>query len=380
MTMKISATTRAFLDSRFGSDYDPSRGYTSEEAVEARRRFRSSVEDSSRTSRSSHGAGADMNDDDNDDDDDEERHYNIVPAPLNCPPWICCLLPCLTKIPSMKAFKAISPEDAEVLRRQAPRGGGGGGGRGGGGGGAVDANQNHLTSQWIRYDATSLVCGDVIRLEEGDIVPADCLVVEVLEAPNHHPQRYYEDDVEQPQQQQPGGGGGGGHRRRPSLLVDSRAVTGEDKPRSIPASLCMDDGDSTDANSDAASGQSETHPETKQGSILKNSDDDVVQRSNFQQRQLHWGATVVQGRCIAIVTAIGTQTLVSRLIRSGKFPAKENVLLLALNSATAVLFENAQHHQQQQQHDPDDEDEEDAEAGISLLAARKNNPTTSSVV
>lgn len=96
--------------------------------------------------------------------------FNVVDPPINCPSWVCCLLPCIKSIPSMKAFRMIKPEDAEVLR----------------------------DGHWVRYDAASLVRGDIIRLEEGDIVPADCVVLSV-------------DDVQ--------------------MLVDGRYVTGEDKPR-----------------------------------------------------------------------------------------------------------------------------------------------------
>ena len=49
----------------------------------------------------------------------------------------------------MKLFATIQPDDAEILRN----------------------------GQWIRYDATSLVTGDIIRLEEGDLIPADCIVL-----------------------------------------------------------------------------------------------------------------------------------------------------------------------------------------------------------
>lgn len=102
-----------------------------------------------------------------------ERHgYNAVDPPVKCPAWICCLLPCIKHVPSMKAYRQMCADDAEVLRD---------GGR------------------WIRYDASSLVVGDVIRLEEGDIVPADCTVLEVDSADE--------------------------------LLVDLRQVTGEDKLR-----------------------------------------------------------------------------------------------------------------------------------------------------
>lgn len=97
--------------------------------------------------------------------------FNVVDPPIKCPAWVCCLLPCIHHIPSMKIFATLKPDDAEVLRN----------------------------GKWIRYDASSLVKGDVIRLEEGDIVPADCIVL-TLESSH-------------------------------DLLVDHRHVTGEDKPR-----------------------------------------------------------------------------------------------------------------------------------------------------
>lgn len=159
----------------------------------------------------------------------EREGFNVVKPPVDCPAWICCLLPCIKNIPSMKAFAQIRPEDAEILRN----------------------------AKWIRYDASSLVTGDVIRLEEGDQVPADCIVLSV----------------------ESGG----------ELLVDMRAVTGEDKPRSA-----------------------------------KVVDND---QQYTQDMQLFWGGTVVQGSGVAIVTAIGMQTLVAGLIRDKRFPPTENVLL-----------------------------------------------------
>jgi hypothetical protein len=83
---------------------------------------------------------------------EEAGTFNVVKPPINCPGWVCCLLPCIKSIPSMKAFAGIKPDDAEVLRN----------------------------GKWIRYDSTSLVTGDVIRMEEGDVVPADCILVELL--------------------------------------------------------------------------------------------------------------------------------------------------------------------------------------------------------
>ena len=103
---------------------------------------------------------------------EEDGSFNVVDPPIKCPAWICCLLPCIKHVPSMKAFRQIKPDDAEVLRN----------------------------GKWIRYDAASLVKGDVIRLEEGDIVPADCVVLSLQSSAE--------------------------------LLVDHRSVTGEEKPRS----------------------------------------------------------------------------------------------------------------------------------------------------
>lgn len=146
--------------------------------------------------------------------------FNVVKPPIDCPPTVCCLLPCIKHMPSMKAFKALQPEEAEVLRN----------------------------GTWIRYDVTSLVVGDIIRMEEGDIVPADCVVLDltITATSSRGPQE---------------------------LLVDVRGVTAEEKPRSakrIP----------------------------RKGPGI---DDPTVFVT--QPVQLFWGGTVVQGGCIAVVSA-----------------------------------------------------------------------------
>jgi hypothetical protein len=102
----------------------------------------------------------------------KDETFNVVDPPIKCPAWICCLLPCIKSIPSMKKFREIQPEDAEVLRE----------------------------SKWTRYDAASLVRGDIVKVMEGDIVPADCVLLSLLEG---------------------------------EIVVDMRTVTGEDNPRSI---------------------------------------------------------------------------------------------------------------------------------------------------
>lgn len=109
---------------------------------------------------------------------EESGSFNVVRPPVDCPGWICCLLPCIKSIPSMKAFAAIKPDDAEILRN----------------------------GKWIRYDAASLVTGDIVRMEEGDVVPGDCLLVN-LSIPEEE------------------------------LLVDLRPITGEERLKSITDSV-----------------------------------------------------------------------------------------------------------------------------------------------
>lgn len=150
--------------------------------------------------------------------------FNIVPPPVDCPAWLCVVLPCINHLKSMKAHKSCTPEDAEVLRN----------------------------GKWIRYDAASLVFGDVIRLEEGDIVPADCVIA--IDC-NH------EDE----------------------LLVDLRVVTGQSRPKQL----------------------------------------NVNEVRTRNQRTLLFGGTVVQGRALALVTAIGTETVLSQLIKNGEFPVPD---------------------------------------------------------
>jgi hypothetical protein len=170
---------------------------------------------------------------------EEAGSFNVVPPPINCPGWICCLLPCIKSIPSMKAFASIKPEDAEVLRN----------------------------GKWIRYDAASLVVGDIIRMEEGDIVPADCLLVEVSGA---------EDDEE--------------------LLVDLRPITGEERLKTITAA-----------------------------SLVAASEDDAAASPNTAHK-LYMGGKVVQGGATAVITAMGPNTLLAKLIREKRFPPTETIV------------------------------------------------------
>lgn len=173
--------------------------------------------------------------------------FNVVQPPINCPGWVCCLLPCIKSIPSMKAYAGIKPDDAEVLRN----------------------------GKWIRYDATSLVPGDVIRVEEGDVVPADCILVELSSA-----------DEE--------------------LLVDLRSITGEERLKSITTATLT---------------------------------------SSMGLPKLYMGGKVVQGGATAVITAIGPNTMVAKLIREKRFPPKEVILvdddfILGEESSTGISMGN----------------------------------------
>ena len=75
---------------------------------------------------------------------------NKVASPQNCPGWLCCLLPCLNSTPKMKAYFSHQSESTTVIRG----------------------------GQRFLLDSEDLVVGDVIFLFAGDIVPADCRIVE----------------------------------------------------------------------------------------------------------------------------------------------------------------------------------------------------------
>eukprot|EP00586_Coscinodiscus_wailesii_P011259 CAMPEP_0172501070 /NCGR_PEP_ID=MMETSP1066-20121228/145888_1 /TAXON_ID=671091 /ORGANISM="Coscinodiscus wailesii, Strain CCMP2513" /LENGTH=157 /DNA_ID=CAMNT_0013275663 /DNA_START=248 /DNA_END=721 /DNA_ORIENTATION=- len=137
----------------------------------------------------------------------------------------------------MKLFREIQPEDAEVLRN----------------------------GNWVCYDASSVVRGDIIRLREGDTVPADCKVLSLGLA------HINVDD-----------GGEGAAGKAHDLLVDVSCVTGESRP--------------------------------KVASVGGDGVADTV--------QLYYGGRVLQGAAIAIVTAVGDETMLSTLIRDNRWPPK----------------------------------------------------------
>eukprot|EP01082_Thalassiosira_pseudonana_P006375 g5997.t1 g5997 contig20:590148-590985(+) len=199
-----------------------------------------------------------------------EGGLNTVQPPLNCPKWICCLLPCINHIPSMKQFRLVQPDDAELLR----------------------------DGKWIRYDHTSLVAGDIVRLVEGDVIPADVVVIslgmdhvdatKIVEVGDDATNNDGDSSLD--------------------MTVDSHFITGETKPRQV---------------SNAANGTVK--------SITT----------------LYYGSRVLEGTCIALVTATGNQVLLARLISEGRWPPKGDL-------SDEVELGNTI-------------EDEDVEAGISLL-------------
>lgn len=110
---------------------------------------------------------------------------NRVTPPINCPSWVCCLLPCLLRTASMQAFHAALPREA-VVRRQATSALGGPAAAsppssqatGTAAAASKKQQQQPRKSHSLRMDASSLVYGDIVELSAGDLVSADMRVVE----------------------------------------------------------------------------------------------------------------------------------------------------------------------------------------------------------
>uniref|UniRef100_A0A7S2USP6 Cation-transporting P-type ATPase N-terminal domain-containing protein n=1 Tax=Fibrocapsa japonica TaxID=94617 RepID=A0A7S2USP6_9STRA len=75
----------------------------------------------------------------------EQEGTNVVPSPNKCPGWLCCLLPCILSTRKNKLFAENVPEEANVLRN----------------------------GKWLLMDYGSIVRGDIVKIKEGDIIPAD---------------------------------------------------------------------------------------------------------------------------------------------------------------------------------------------------------------
>lgn len=78
---------------------------------------------------------------------------NNMTSPQNCPPWLCCILPCLNGTPTMKRWRECLADEASIVR----------GGR------------------TINIDADSLIVGDIVTVKAGEVAPADIRIT-MLEA------------------------------------------------------------------------------------------------------------------------------------------------------------------------------------------------------
>lgn len=134
-------------------------------------------------------------------------------------------------------------------------------------------------SRWVCYDAISLMVGDIIRLNAEDIVPADCIVLSL--GMDHCTSTDDDDDAKDDDDD--------AEDEVTELVVDAHNITGEMRPKSI------------------------TLSESKGGKIL----------SVNSQVELYCGSYVLEGSAIAVVTHIGSDTSVARLMREGKWPPEK---------------------------------------------------------
>eukprot|EP00591_Stephanopyxis_turris_P002270 CAMPEP_0195508340 /NCGR_PEP_ID=MMETSP0794_2-20130614/1575_1 /TAXON_ID=515487 /ORGANISM="Stephanopyxis turris, Strain CCMP 815" /LENGTH=195 /DNA_ID=CAMNT_0040635275 /DNA_START=288 /DNA_END=875 /DNA_ORIENTATION=- len=186
----------------------------------------------------------------------------------------------------MKSFRNVICEDAEVLRG----------------------------GEWICYDAASLVRGDIIRLREGDRIPADCVLLSIgsTEVPTEGNSSSSSIDAE--------------------MSVDLSPVIGNmnSKPKTI---------HSRDLRKE---------PSNNNSSGTSNN----VEDGEFEG--LYYGGHILQGCGVAVVTAIGPHTLVAKLIKGNSWPPQSS-------SDFDSVADNSCHT-------------DDEEAGISLLS-RPNGGT-----
>lgn len=74
---------------------------------------------------------------------------NLIPSPQPCPQWMCCLLPWLRHTQTMRSYQECIADSVLVLR----------------------------DGKCVCTDPSALVRGDLISLERGSTLPADCRLV-----------------------------------------------------------------------------------------------------------------------------------------------------------------------------------------------------------
>jgi len=234
----------------------------------------------------------------------------------------------------MKLYHAIRPDDAEVWReaRSGRR-----------------SSSGRIEPEWISYDASSLLPGDIVRLTEGDCVPADCAVLTLGMV---HVEFRDED----------GGGVEGEESESTSstpagalceeLLVDARSITGRARITSIRNNA--------------------VHGDVGSGNSTMVCDPPV---------RIVCGSRVVQGSCIAVVTDVGSQTLWARLMDEGRWPPPKRQHMngededmeeddIEEGQFYEIDFENVEDSTN------DDDDEVDDGGDIALLGSGTNNTNT----
>jgi magnesium-transporting ATPase (P-type) len=81
----------------------------------------------------------------------ETTGMNYIDPPINIPSFLCCLLPCLSSSKIMKVYHETIAETCATKRND----------------------------KWVNLDSVSIVPGDLIRISQGDRVPADAIIIEV---------------------------------------------------------------------------------------------------------------------------------------------------------------------------------------------------------
>jgi magnesium-transporting ATPase (P-type) len=84
-----------------------------------------------------------------------KREYvglNVIPPPIILPSFLCCILPCMDVMSSMRKYNDCMADCALVKR----------------------------SGSWIRIEAISIVPGDIVRVTVGERVPADIRIFKVI--------------------------------------------------------------------------------------------------------------------------------------------------------------------------------------------------------
>ncbi len=164
----------------------------------------------------------------------------------------------------MRRFRLVQPDDAEVMR----------------------------DSNWVRYDSGSLVIGDLVRLVEGDVVPADCVVMglgmgNVDDAHVVNDDEDDDGDDSMVDEEETGTGGTHDDYDDVEITVDARLVTGEIVPTRI--------------------------RRRRNGTV------------GGGATTLYYGSRVLRGSCVAVVIATGERVVLSKLIRARRWPTSKDL-------------------------------------------------------